>query len=76
MFALAVRAVRYAYLLLTSPIAVMSFARVLNPSMTRLPACVSSTSRLSTGDAAPVMGILGPLAVLTNTANALSLAFV
>lgn len=40
MFSLAVRAVRFINLLLTSLIAGMSFARVLNPSVTRLPSRV------------------------------------
>ncbi len=75
MFSLAVRAVRFANLLLTSLIAGMAFARVLNPSLTRLPARVRIEYQQALDrDIAPVMGVLGPLAVLTNLAGLLSCA--
>ena len=73
MFSLTVRTVRFANLLLTSLIAGMSFARVLNPSVTRLPARVRIEYQQALDrDVAPVMGVLGPLVVLTNAANTLS----
>jgi uncharacterized membrane protein len=74
-FSLIVRAVRFANLLLTSLIAGMSLARVLNPSLTRLPAHVRiEYQQVLDRDIAPVMGVLGPLTVLTNLANLLSFA--
>lgn len=75
MFPFMVRTIRFANLLLTSLIAGMSFSRVLNPSVTRLPARVRIDYQQALDrDVAPVMGVLGPLVILTNAANVLSFA--